>query len=406
MARPVIKVAIDPGYSSIKVICEGLMFSLPCDVIENTGNEDKFISEKKENYAAVSMFGKTYLVGDYARKLLLESNRQKSQDLQHDVLADYERFGSNYIEVSIKAAIAIALVQYCEFTQVKHLKPTIHVENLNKCDIYLAIALPHAVVEMGSKGSKGFLKDRCFGKMEYSLELSDKTYNMNFTIRPDVPYKFQSQVIAAFLGAVEDEKGQPLNVIDTSENEKPILVIDGGYKTVGIFRLSKTDSVEEAESNPDFAMAKVDIDVAKRLAERGREDIKDYNIQELYDSREEIAVEDNDGRTYMTTVIKDRDEIIKQYCSVMIDYLCSKYGNLKSIKQILVTGGTGAAYFDTFVDYISRTPKMNHLIGRVKLAEYKFMGQPVAPMYAIVTGLYKQFARFINQNYIENNEEE
>ena len=404
MARPVIRIAIDPGFSSLKVICEGMMFSFPCDVIDNTGNENSFISEKRDKYAAVYAFGKSYLVGDYARKLLLEGNRQGKQELQKAVLNDYERFSSNYFEVSMLAALGIALVQFCELTEKKHMNPIIHVEDLKDCDIFLAIALPHAVFEQGKIGPGGLVKERMFKRHQFRLELAEKTYDLNFTIRQDVKYKLQSQVISALLGSIEDEFGEPLNIIDTSERAKPLLVIDGGYKTVGIFKLTKVDSVEDAESNPDFAMVKVDEEVAKIMGERGRKDIKAYNIQELYDSHEEIAVSD-DGRTHYISLNAERDEKAEQYCKVMIDYLCDKYDNLLPIKQILITGGTGAAYYNTFVHYINTQPHTAHLQGHVKLAEYKFFGRTIDPMFAIVVGLYKQFIIYLDQNVLENEED-
>ena len=172
-------------------------------------------------------------------------------------------------------------------------------------------------------------------------------------------------------------------------------MIDGGYKTVGIFKLSQTDTVEDAESNSDFAMAKADEKMAALLNTKGRDDIKPYNIQELYESKEEIAIIEN-GKSRYITINKDRDKFIGEYCQTMIDYLCEKYNNLIAIKQILITGGTGAAYYETFVHYIDTNDKMAHLRGKVKLAEYKFMGQKISPVFAVVAGIYKQFKRYLD----------
>ena len=130
-----------------------------------------------------------------------------------------------------------------------------------------------------------------------------------------------------------------MDIISLEKTMKPILVIDAGYKTVGIFKLSQIDSVEEAESNPDFAMAKVDQRVAEIMAERGRPDIKSYNIQEFYDNNEEVVVIEN-GETKYITINSERDEVAAEFCGAMIDYLRKKYNNLLPIKQILVTGGT------------------------------------------------------------------
>lgn len=395
MKRQKIRIAVDPGFSSIKVICEGIIFSIPCDVIENTGKENNFLSDKKDNYAAIQVFGKTYIIGEYARKLLLENNRQRQQDLEYGVLTDFERFGTTNFEVSMMTAIGMGLVKYCELSQKKDLDRKISVDQLKDCDIYLAIAIPHAVYAEGAGGPAGLIRERVYGHKAFTLELAEGSYALEFDIKQDCAYKMQSQVIAALLGALYDEDGNPLSILDANEKSKPILVIDGGYKTVGIFKLSQTDTVEDAESNSDFAMAKADEKMAALLNTKGRDDIKPYNIQELYESKEEIAIIEN-GKSRYITINKDRDEFIGEYCQTMIDYLCEKYNNLIAIKQILITGGTGAAYYETFVHYIDTNDKMAHLRGKVKLAEYKFMGQKISPVFAVVAGIYKQFKRYLD----------
>ena len=401
MARPIIRIAVDPGYSSIKVVIEGTIITIPSEVIENTGNEDKFLSEKKEGFASITEFGKNYLVGNYARKLLLEENRQKQQDVNQSVLEDFDRFGTQYFEISMKAAIGIALVKYCEMSYKKNYDQKVRVEELENCDIYLAIAVPHAVYELKNKGPVGLMKNRLYNTPhEYVLELAEKTYELKYTIKNDCKYRFQSQVVAALLGTLVDEFDEEMDIIQQGDSDKPILVIDGGYRTVGIFKLSQIDSVEEAESNKDFAMALVDERVAEIMKERGREDIKCYNIQEYYDTQEEITVLD-DGHTHTITINKEREEIAAEYCGIMIDYLREKSNNLLPIKQILITGGTGAAYYGTFLRYIDTHPDMAHLKGKVKLAQYKFYGQQATPMHTIVCGLYKQFKRYLDQTLIQ-----
>ena len=210
MKRQKIRIAVDPGFSSIKVICEGIIFSIPCDVIENTGKENNFLSDKKDNYAAIQVFGKTYIIGEYARKLLLENNRQRQQDLEYGVLTDFERFGTTNFEVSMMTAIGMGLVKYCELSQKKDLDRKISVDQLKDCDIYLAIAIPHAVYAEGAGGPAGLIRERVYGHKAFTLELAEGSYALEFDIKQDCAYKMQSQVIAALLGALYDEDGNPL----------------------------------------------------------------------------------------------------------------------------------------------------------------------------------------------------
>lgn len=80
-------------------------------------------------------------------------------------------------------------------------------------------------------------------------------------------------------------------------------------------------------------------------------------------------------------------EEAKKLCDELIDYINTKYENLVDIRQILVTGGTGAAYYEHILEYVKGHRK--HLETNIILTDYDFLGKKINPIYAIVVGMYK-----------------
>ena len=198
-----------------------------------------------------------------------------------------------------------------------------------------------------------------------------------------------SQAVCALLGAASDDEGYE------DENSKvleklPVLVIDGGYKTVGLFKLTTIKMVDEAESNSDLAMGTVHKRVADRLQhEYGRTNIHQFSIPAIIDdphTNGEINYE-KDGNTATVNIANLLGEECDKVCDELIAYINQKYEGLLDIKQILITGGTGAAYYSRIMEYIQE--HKSHLVNNVILTNYKFLGAQIDPVFAIAVGMYK-----------------
>ena len=104
----------------------------------------------------------------------------------------------------------------------------------------------------------------------------------------------------------------------------------------------------------------------------------------------------------------DIKPIVNQFtdetCEQLIEYIKEKYNNLLDIKQIVVAGGTGAAYYEGISKYIKG--HRSNLADHVILAQYKFMGKMISPVQAISVGLYKVLKIQIEVPTIEANREE
>ena len=71
-------------------------------------------------------------------------------------------------------------------------------------------------------------------------------------------------------------------------------------------------------------------------------------------------------------------------CKEMIDAFCERYDKLLKVKTVLVTGGTGTAYYPIIKELLKEKAWIN-----VVLTDYEFYGSKISPEFAIAVGMYK-----------------
>jgi len=179
-------------------------------------------------------------------------------------------------------------------------------------------------------------------------------------------------------------------------------VIDGGYKTVGLFMLTQAQKVSEAESNTEYAMGNVHKEVAKLLREDYGRDIEPYQIPYILNEeggKINCLVTEADGTQTVETV--DVQEMVlaseEALCEKLIAYLNEKFDKLLDIKQIIITGGTGSAYYNHISNYMKE--KRKNLKDSVILTDYKFKGKAIDPVYAIALGMFKTLEDQLTKAY-------
>lgn len=394
-------ISIDPGYDATKIVINGLMFSIPCNVCDVTEFIDKnsMVGEKKAGFILSHYIqGKKYLVGEEARKLMLERHMRDQQVIKESMSNSFERFSMMETEINMMTAVGMALVLYGEHTKKSKQQPILDIlpgndektrehneAELARFNVVIGVALPNDAVE----DVWPTVERKLTGIHEVNFETADHFYHLKFNIPEKGHTMALSQAVCALLGAASDDEGEE------NENSKvleklPVLVIDGGYKTVGLFKLTTIKMVDEAESNGDLAMGTVHRRVAERLKkEYERNNIHQFSIPAILEdphTHGEITYI-KDGNTSTVNIQTLLEEESEKVCDELIEYINKKYEDLLDIKQILITGGTGAAYYERFMEYI-REHKA-HLVNNVILTNYTFLGKPIDPVYAIAVGMYK-----------------
>lgn len=365
-------VSIDPGFDNMKVIANGQHYKFPFNAVETDerkmsdyGRRDGFILYKDES-------GTTWRVGQYARGLIFDNKEQQEQAEKMRGFYTEERFTSNEFMVGLRTALAMAINKAGLYDSQASL------------DIRLIVALPHSCRAKFSSTIVG----AAAGEHSFFMRFDDsqeKSYH--FTIQESNVYTI-SQTIAAILGETSDDNGNINEEKFFYLSNGPTLVIDGGYYTVGLVPVSRGGSVDDAraESDTGHAMKMVNVAVEQEIANQ-RPDIKHYSIEYLLtqDDGRVRYLENGKARTIDLATI--RSEKIQEVCAHFAGYLDKKYNNLLDFKYVLVTGGTGACFYQQLLAYYKESGIMDE--EHMMLTSPVINDKPLPIEFSIAAGAYK-----------------
>ena len=363
-------IAIDPGFDSLKVIANGIVFKFPFNVVETDERKMSDYALRNDFLLYKSPLGTTYRVGQYAREMLFENKRSSEDGMQN--FYTEQRFISDSFSVGLNVAIALSIVKAGLYLQQDTL------------DIHLIVALPHACRNQFASTIIG----KASGLHEFNLRCGTHAeQSFSFSISSD-HIKTVSQTIAAILGETSDEYGN----IDAEKahylTEGPTLVLDGGYYTFGMVVVSRGGSVDDTltESDTTHAMKNVNLQITSAIASV-RPDIKHYAIEYLLSKEDGKLRYMKDGHAEVLSLPELRTEKQREVCADFIQYLNQKYNNLLDVKYVLVTGGTGACYYHQMLQYYTQAgimDKSHFLLTTSSLREKTFSIE-----FSIAIGAYK-----------------
>lgn len=383
-------VAVDPGFDSIKVNVNGYYMKFPKEVADVTSlDESSYLGKKSNAYMKVRYIeGKQHLVGAYAATYLNENrgdvtNGTEESERLHDT---FETFKTIDKEILIMSAIARCLIMYAQeskskFVKLQKVEDGVYDVNVNGAVLYVGVALPHDAVD----GSWNYIESWLNREHQFQLETVDGLYNLNLDTHRCLP---GSQVIASLFGVLTDDEGKEIDSEDGFLNEKklPAIVIDGGYRTLGIAHFTSVQMVDYSDSNLSYAMWNIYENVAKRIREEtGRENISSMYIKQIMRKDDQIVHYRNaDGKGMSLDAGEYVREEARKVCGLMMDELKEKFDDLLEVKSIIVTGGTGMAYYEHIKELCADSDWID-----VRLTDYEFEGEKITPDYAIVIGMYK-----------------
>lgn len=365
-------IAVDPGFDTIKVVANGKFFKFPFNTektdekkISNMSVADDFILYRNKD-------NETWRIGQYARELIFE--KKDSFDVEEKMKNFYseKRFVCDEFTIGLRTAIAIAVDKLKLY------------ESLNNITIYIMVALPHSVRDNYSTQVRSVLS----GNHDYYVRIG-KEYEEEFSFFIDENNIFTvSQTVASILGETSDDDGN----IDEDKfyylSDGPTLVIDGGFYTIGEVAVDRGGSIDEEKtfSDTEHAMKNINMEIAKEL-EPQRPDIKYYVIEYLMSKNDGKIKYLKDGKAEIIDLNILKKEKIKEMSHRFIESLNEKYNNLLDFNYVLVTGGTGARYYEYLVEYYVGKGIVDE--DRLILTNNILNGKSFDIEYAIAAGAYK-----------------
>lgn len=366
MSNKQLFIAVDPGFDSMKVVANGIVFKFPFNVVETDERKMTDYRLRDDFMLYQDNTRGTYRVGQYARELVFDNKAQV------DSFYTEQRFISEEFQVGLNTAIALSI------------------EKNGLCDeqgdlnIHLMVALPHSCRETYAPTITGLAAGTHMFKLRCG-QGKDKVFCFHIA---EKNVRTVSQTIAAILGETSDDAGN----VDEEKffylSNGPTLVLDGGYYTMGMVVVSRGGSVDESktESDTQHAMSNVNQLIANTIKDK-RPDINHYAIEYLLGKDDGIIRYMADGKAAAIDLREIRRDKVKEVCTSLINYLDNKYNNLLDFKYVLVTGGTGAVFYKQLLDFYSSAGLLDseHLMlttGMLNDKQY-----PVE--FAITIGAYK-----------------
>lgn len=386
--KPILKISIDPGYDAFKFVIDRTLITFSSKMLDVSDEEfgvdrraDGSFYIRLEETVNNRIIDKEFLIGDATELTMhtssfFEKNRSLLEALQASA-----KFKEPMFATLLRGALALALyMKESEDAQSKK-KNKFTLEKLTSgyYQVMIGVALPHDYV----KNSKDDVKSALKCKHDFRLYIADKDMEIpiNYDLS-DAMFKFDSQVKCAFIYQYTDDEGYDEPDLN---DHLPCIVIDGGYHTFGHFLLTPLLTTEACKSNLTYAMSQVDTSVASQIQTKtGRTDFAPHQVKECIRSEKDIIF--GKGRLKAEEIKKMHDNAIVSSAKSSIKYI-EKNMDLDDAKSLLMTGGTGAAYYPTYKEIFNENFGDNLV---PVLTDKPFYGQVIEPIYAVALGLYKE----------------
>lgn len=387
-------VSIDPGYDGTKVTVNGSRFSIPKKTIKKIGNEYETTGTLAGIYEVKTAEG-VFICGENI-KALINNNEDLHErfDKGSDQNGNYSYFNTAEFRANTLAAIGIALE--------KAVRAGI-IDDAEKADLYVVVTLPHTALDSMHNavkmitGKQNFTISGDFTRLPGDTEDSADTStekSFNIEIKQDGEHFIViSQVIACLLGYITDEDGYEMDNLKDAYN---VIVIDGGYYTVGDFEIDKTKAISKAKSKTAYGMMKIHEITAAKINEICQRKYKDYNPDLKYYDMDSLFDEDNgeiiiprvyteSGKNEVFNATETLQAVVKDVFNEYLAYLEDEYNYFARTKTILFGGGTGKIYYDLYM----KLAEQNYPNVKAVLVTYTLDGNSVTPREAISAGAYK-----------------
>lgn len=386
-------ISIDPGFDSFKMVVNGVIFKLPSLIIDkryekeisSVGLDENAFVKLELSYMNEDNKQLTYIIGDEVNRIISFATNEEVAKFV-DNFKKPDRFTMKEFGLLINAYIIYTLNIYSELNDIGF-----KFEDIDKWDIIIGVALPHADTET----MWGNVKEYLLTCPELTITDNDKRL-IKTTFKPNENNLYKdSQLLSAFKGMAFNDDGQ-LSEDNLKELDSllPAVLNDGGYLTVGLGFIRNDFSVQDAHSDKThFAMSVVDTELAAKLTDWFRNNdcegtLSASNIPEILDSnRNFYAMESNAKKRIKlpkAEIIEMREAIIQEKSKQLYDYIGEKYP-MSTASSVINIGGTAAKYHEHLVEYYKDYDE--DMI--VKLIEPTLYGTKPGYEFTVSVGYYK-----------------
>lgn len=324
-------VAIDLGFGAVKGFSENKIFSFPnfARKVENFTNLIGTPADNDIYYRDAK--GTVWAIGETAQALITTGESSESSE----VLYGRNRYPSAQFKALADAALGIGMKEN-EFG------------NANGKTIILQTGLPPRYIKEDSSS----LRESLEGKHSFDLKIGqDKWKHYEFDLSGG-NIKIMPQPLGSLYSAIIDKKGNwsadASHILDLK-----VQVWDGGFKTFDKYSIRNHVPEGNGETIDDLGMKQVFQRTADKILKTYNKDIQVYAMQTLLDDGEFKSYDPKTRSSTKISFVDILEESNKEVCMEMIDRLDIMNNHFLDIDCIIVTGGTGAAWWDIISNELS-----------------------------------------------------
>lgn len=318
-------VALDVGYSSVKVFAPNVIASFPSYAKQvEYGTADHPIGGLEKTCIAYrDEDGNEYFVGATAQDSI------KTGDADSSTAALYVR--NRYMTVEFKAISRVGLALGMMKNQYG---------DPSGKGLYVQTGLPPEYFSQDSE----VLKNCLAGHHTFSVKLGTNPW-MNFDFElPKSNIDIMPQPMGTLLSISTDKNGGP---VPEAKNyfSKNLLIFDPGFGTLDTFDI-KAHFLDTSKTWDNLGMHRVLLEASKIVKGRYETQIPVSAMQKvLSDGFFKTKFDPVTRQVKMIQFADILEEANKKVCAEAIKTLDSFYNNLQDQDYLVVTGGTGAAWF-------------------------------------------------------------
>lgn len=324
---PFYPIAVDVGYSSVKVISPNGRFVFPALVTELSPKDIKGVglqvfSEGDLRYQDPAKSEQVFYMGNKVRQYIEDYNSTFNE------IKFYQReriFSEEYL-ILFRTAIFLGLLT-ADGSLVQD-KP-----------IKLVTGLPEEYLLKDSKKLKELLEKRHI----YRVAVGNSQFKDIDITLSDV--EVISQPVGTYFAIVANFNAQIRKSIFTDNN---VLIVDGGFHSIDTFFVRENNTAGVSKTWNHFAMYDIYKSTIQKIYEKTGELITVNRLGMLINHHKHPCVlrRETDRQEYNFT--QDLIDSIRENAEELIEELKVTYNNFIDIDTVLLTGGTGKVYYPIF----------------------------------------------------------
>lgn len=354
--------ALDIGYSALKGFSPTNRFCIPAYVRASEGTSIGTPLDTDIRYKDDS--GVVYSVGSLA----LDSISADDTNDADNTMFGRNRYFSKSFLILARVGLALGVGQNCDKT------------------VFLQTGLPPAYRAMDTD----LIIEALAGNHKFSLKLGGLEWtDYDIDLAPENISVIDQPVGSVYCASKRSDGSTVLTDGGGTYIDHNTLVFDGGFGTLDIFSVMNR-VINGTNTFDDLGMRAVFERTAQDILQKYRMEVHAHTLQR-YLADGVIPVFDRKAKSTkkqeISSLLKENSRLI---CEMALDRLDTAYDNLMHYDYLLVTGGTGAAWFDIIKDHYSGFETLSVIAANQN-------EKNVPPIYNNVRGYYIYRALLLSQ---------